>query len=155
MMSFIWDLLKASQLMFQHLPTPLHLLNQLLSHSCTPPFNRPQLFSRPHTPPFSRPQLLSRSHTPPFSRPQLTQQHSHSTPLTLDPDLPSPSTSTQYSPPSEVGLSQSDGSVLAPLDQLLATFVGTLSAKQVSALYNFSGYDSKRSMAQRWEQFWK
>ena len=35
--------------------------------------------------------------------------------------------------------------MLAPLDQLLATFVGTLSAKQVSALYDFSGYDSKRS----------
>lgn len=34
--------------------------------------------------------------------------------------------------------------MLAPLDQLLATFVGTLSAKQVSALYDFSGYDSKR-----------
>ena len=33
--------------------------------------------------------------------------------------------------------------MLAPLDQLLATFVGTLSAKQVSALYDFSGYDSK------------
>jgi hypothetical protein len=35
--------------------------------------------------------------------------------------------------------------VLAPLDQLLAIFVGTLSAKQVSALYDFSGYDNKRS----------
>ena len=27
----------------------------------------------------------------------------------------------------------------------LATFVGTLSAKQVSALYDFAGYDSKRT----------
>ena len=33
----------------------------------------------------------------------------------------------------------------APLDQLLATFVGTLSAKQVSALYDLSGYDSKHT----------
>lgn len=73
-----------------------------------------------------------------------TQPISTSTWSTFNPHVPSQVTSTQYSPlPSGEPKGQSEDSVLAPLDQLLATFVGTLLARQVSAVYDFLSYDSK------------
>ena len=104
----------------------------------------------------SSPQPLSTSTSSPqplSTSTSSTQPLSTSTLLTSSPQHPSHPLSQSISSDQasvthqsvQPGESSQSADSVCPLDQLLAAFVGTLSTKQVTTIYDFSGCDVKRS----------